>query len=533
MKKIGFMKFFVFSVLIFSLVLSGTVAFANQEPKQGGTLSVAISYGNPSTLDPHISSSITSNQVIEQIFDGLVAIQPGTLDIQPEVAKNWIVSEDGQTYWFKLNKGVKFHNGEELTASDFKYSAERIADPDFASPEVNLIDLIVGAEECMDGESDEISGIEVIDDYTLKINLKEFSPAFLFGLATLDIVPEDVASEMGDSFTNSPVGSGPFKFESWQRGSQIALSAFEDYYAGRPYIDELIFKVMIEAGARQAAFDSKDVDFMIANGVMYEKYKKMPESKVNLLTCAEFFTRNMIFNLDHEPLNNKKVRKAINYAIDKEAIIENVLRGKAIPAVGWLPTSSPAFNEDLKGYSYNPEKAKELMEEAGYGDGVTIEVMARKGGGGAWGTRAVEAAMPYLEEIGIKVDMKVREGGTANTLAGQGDFKSYMYSQGGYVSPFRYLKTYFHSETKRVAGNYWNYSNPEVDRLLNKAQQTTDFDERMEILGQVDSIITEDAPSWFYNYNKAVGVVQPWVKGLVANPRDNAYHDYDKVWLEK
>ncbi|MBS3787623.1 ABC transporter substrate-binding protein [Candidatus Bipolaricaulota bacterium] len=527
-------SYFVITILLaVSLTFSGVVGFSAQEPKQGGTLNVAISYGDPSTLDPHLSSSITSNQVIEQIFDGLIAIEPGTLEIKPEVAKNWIASADGKTYWFKLRKGVKFHNGTELTASDFKYSAERIGDPDFASPEIDLIVLMKGAREYMDGEAEEISGITVIDKYTLKIELTEFSPAFLYGLCTLDIVPKEVAEEKGEDFTNNPIGSGPFKFEKWRRGSEIQLSAFEDYYAGRPYLDKLNFKVMIEPGARQAAFDSKGVDFMIADGPMYEKYKKMPKSKVKLLTCAEFFTRNMIFNLDHEPLSNKKVRQAINYAIDSKAIIDNVLRGKAIPAVGWLPSSSPAFNEDLKGYPYDPEKAKQLMKEAGYEDGVTITVMARKGGGGAWGTRAVEAAMPYLKEIGVKVNMQVRESGTANTKAGQGDFKAYMYSQGGYVSPFRYLNTYFHSETERIAGNYWNYSNPEVDKLLDKAQQTTDYNERMEILGEVDAIITEDAPSWFYNYNKAVAVVQPWVHGLKANPRDNAYHDYDKVWIEK
>ncbi len=515
------------------MAFSGLVAFSEEEPKQGGTLNVAISYGSIPTLDPALSTGVTPGQAIEQIFDGLIAIEPGTLDIVPEVAKDWIVSQDGKTYWFKLRKGVKFHNGEELTASDFKFTAERYGDPEVASPQASRINLFKGYEAYKEGEADEITGVTVIVDYTLKIELSEFSPAFLYDLAQINIVPEDVVKEMGKDFANNPVGSGPFKFESWRRDSVIKLSAFEDYYAGRPYLDNLNFKIMLEAGARQAAFDSGDIDFMLATGTMYEKYREMPESKVKLLTCAELFTRNMILNLDYEPLSHRKVRQAINYAIDNKTIIENVLRGKAIPAVGWLPTSMPVPDEGLEGYPYDPEKAKELMKEAGYEDGFSLEIMASEGGGGAYGLRIVEAIMPYLKEIGIDAEMIVRDFGTASDLVGQGKFEARMYSNGGEVSPFKYLEIYFNSERERYAGNSWGYENPKVDKLLEEARNTTDFDERMEIISEAHKIVTRDAPSWFYNYNKAVAVIQPDVKGLVANPRDNAFHDYDNAWLDQ
>ncbi|MBS3788461.1 ABC transporter substrate-binding protein [Candidatus Bipolaricaulota bacterium] len=524
-------------LLVVSLTIlmsfSSLVAFSGDEPKQGGTLDVAVSYGNIHTLDPHLSTGVTPGQAIEQIFDGLVAIESGSLDLVPEVAKNWIVSQDGKTYWFKLRKNVKFHNGEELTASDFKFSVERLGDPDLASPQLSRINLLKGSQAYKEGEADEITGVTVIDDYTLRIDLSEFSPAFLYDLAQINIVPEDVVKEMGEDFANNPVGSGPFKFESWRRDSIIKLSAFEDYYAGRPYLDNLNFKIMLEAGARQAAFDSKGIDFMLANGTMYEKYREMPESKVKLLTCAELFTRNMILNFDYEPLSHRKVRQAINYAIDNKALIDNILRGKAVPAVGWLPTTMPVPDEDLEGYPYNPEKAKELMKEAGYEDGFSLEIMASEGGGGAYGLRVVEAIMPFLREIGIDAEMIVRDFGTASDLVGQGKFQARMYSNGGEVSPFKYLEIYFNSERERYAGNSWGYDNPEVDALLGKARTTTDFDERMEIIAEAHKLVTRDAPSWFYNYNKAVAVVQPWVKGLVANPRDNAFHDYDNAWLDK
>ncbi len=521
----------ILSIFIFSFSIYG---IAEEKPQYGGTLVRPDTYGDPVNLDP-ILTTLTATQMVNMlIFDGLVRLNGATGKIEPAIAKSWEVKNNGKTYIFHLRKGVKFHNGREVKAADFKYSFERIK-PENRAPHTFLIDGIVGAKEYLDKKTDHIKGIKVLDDYTLEIDLKDIDVTFLNKLGAwvdMSVVPKEEVEKLGREFGNKPCGTGPFKLEKWVKDSEVVLVANKDYFMGRPYLDKIIFKVMPEASARELAFDSKRLDMMVLTDVQYKKYTRHPIYKKHLIEVAELYTRHIGFNLDWGPLKNKKVRKAINYAIDKETIIKKLLNNKAFPAVGVLPSSMGAFNKNLKGYEYNPEKAKELLKEAGYENGFEVEILT-KSGPPAWGLPTVEAVMTYLNKVGIKLKPKLVEGGTLGQEVGNRNFQMYIWSVGGESSPLNYLYTYFHSKNIGPAGNFCGYNNPKVDALLDAAKKEVDPEKRVKLIREAEEIIVDDAPWWFYNYNKAVMVYQPWVHGLQPTATDVDYQRMEKVWVSK
>lgn len=525
-------------LLVFGLALSSFVALGAETPREGGTVVIPAPYGGSITsLDPALSNRNQSTLVFRNIFENLVEIQPNTLEVIPGVAKDWDVSEDGLTYTFYLREGVKFHNGSEVTASDVKYTYERLMDPEVASVGVDLFKFVEGAQEFKDGEADHISGIKMLDNYTIEITLTKLSPNFLYNVAggsnyNAAIVPKDVVEEVGDNFTNNPIGCGPFKFEKWNRGSSVELSAFEDYYGEGPYLDKLIVRVMEEAPARTAAFRSDELDFNIVYPAQYKLYKNNPKYAALLVEVAELWTRNVTFNMELEKLQDKRVRQAFNYAIDEKLINDKLLNGKAYAARSWLPNSSPAFSTDLEPYGYDPEKAEELMEEAGYTQKNPLKLKINGVDHPAWGIPMVEAIKPYLDRVGFKIEPVLLDGSTHEQWVFNGNFEAFIWSNGGEITSLSYLKVFW-SETPRGSGNFSGYSNPDFDKFIENAMKEKDFQERKEILQKADKFIKEAAPVWFFNYNKAVAIHQPWLHGVVKAPQDMVYQPWNKVWVDE
>jgi len=526
-------KVLTIALLAVSLLVVGSVSIlAEEDPRYGGTFVTANPYGEAVSLDPLKLpiSNAGGIGVALQVHEGLVKFDTTELEVEPAIAKSWTVGEDNKTYTFNLREGVKFHNGTEVTAEDFKYSFERVMDPEKGSVHLGLFDNVVGAKEFKEGEAEGISGIKVLDEYTLQIKLEKVDVAFLSNLTEIGavVVPKGAIEEMGQQkFARNPVGAGPFKFKSW-KGNTITLSAFEDYWDGRPYLDTVKVKWMPEVGSRGAAFDSKDLDAVVAMPTQYARWKKQD---VPMVETAELWTRHIGFNTDWGPFKKEKVRKAFNYAINVQPVVDVYLHGKAIPATGVFPPSMPAYNEDLEGYPYNPEKAKELLEEAGYPDGFKCKVIG-DAHSPAWGAPAVGAVMPQLARVGIKVEPVPMEYGTMVKRVMNNDYQAYIDAFGGIgPRPLGYLMR-FHSDNIGST-NWWNYENEEVDSLLDEAKTTVDFDERKALLQQAEEIIVEDAPIWFNNYNLAVMAHHPWVHGIQPYATDMYYQDLEEVWVEE
>jgi peptide/nickel transport system substrate-binding protein len=518
-------------VLVLAWLLSMAPAFAAE--RAGGTFNAVAPYtGDLTGLDAHKSVRAQDHLVLRNINRSLYSWDPDVNKPKLELATKVDVSADGKVWTFKLRDNVLFHNGRKMTADDLIWSYNRIASPAVKSPWATFVRIIKGAKEVEDGKAQSISGLKKLDDFTLQIALENpvELPYSLYDPGTA-ILPKEEVEKKGDAFSSDPVGCGPFQFVKWLKGSEVTIKKFPNYYIpNRPFLDKVVYKIIIDSQARDNAFRAKELDATVVEPVQYPVYQKDPVISKNVIEVAEMFTRFFGFNLDKEPFKKKEVRQAINLAIDKKLIVEKLLYGKAVPAVSWLPSTSPAFNPSARPYEYNPEKALELMKKAGYEKGFTIEAISTNNA--SWGAVLLEAAMPYLKKINITLKIQQLEGVAMVSRIQQGDFDMFSWSLPSGPDPLQALSRW-KGDTVRTAGNFVTYKNPAYDKLLEQAAAERNEAKRIALLRQADGILQDDAPIWFFNYNKAVMAYQPWVHGLKPIAIEMTYQDMSEVWVEE
>lgn len=522
--------------LLMALVL--TLSFCIQPAmaeRSGGTLNYMAPYGGDLFgLDPHKSTRYQDFLVGMNIHRTLYSWDAKQSKPVPELAESYTVSDDGMVYTYKLRKNVKFHHGKPMTAEDVIWSYNRISSmKDPVSPNARYLRVIKGAQEVEEGKADTISGLKKIDDYTIELTVANpVDPAYLLWIPGTAILPKDKVEELGDAYTTNPVGCGPFKFEKWVKGSEVIMTRFDDYYVeGKPYLDKVRFQIMGEAAARDLAFKAKELDATIVGAVHYAEYKNNPEISKNMIEVAEMFTRVGGFNPSFKPLSDKRVRQAINYAIPTDLIIKKFLKGKAFPARGYLPTTSPAFDPAIKKYEYDPEKAKALLKEAGYENGFTIE-QAIGTSNKSWGTGVYEAALPYLKKVGIILKIQQMEGAAMAEHIRKGDYQMFIWSLTSGPDPLESLER-FKSDVTMEGGNYVGYNNAEFDKHLTAAAESKDPAAKIESIKKAEKVFVEDAPFWFFNYNKAAMAHQPWVHGLAKVAPEMMFQDLVNVWVDE
>ena len=516
--------------LVAAFSLAAFVAEA-QTPRKGGTIRYTAPYGSTfANMDIH-----TSNRTQDELWAKAIHRQLYNWDSVankpvPELATSVTPSADGMTHTFKLRQDAYFHHGRQMKADDVIYTFTRIMSPKVAYPGSRYVRDIKGAEAYQKGEAKTIEGLKKIDDFTVEMTFKDkIEPGFGFMNSYLSIYPADEADK--ESFQAKPIGLGPFKFTEYVPGSRMAGERWEKFYKpGKPYADRFVISIMGEAAARDVAFRNKEIDASILGPAQYVAYKADANLSKNILEVAEVFTRNMGMNPTFKPFADKRVRQAINHAIDTDLIIKRLVRDKAFRATSWLPTSSPAYDETLKPYAFDPDKAKKLLTEAGYPDGFEFEWTASANE--SWGVPIVEAVIPMLAKVGIKVKIKPVEGTVLSEVVRKGEFQAYIWSNTSGPDPYASLKC-FHSKTPQNACNYVLYNNPAVDKLLDEAGATDDQGKRIAALKQVNRILQDDAPVWFFNYNKAVMAYQPWLHGLQANSTELAIQYYEDLWVDE
>lgn len=480
------------------------------QPKKGGVLTAAIG-GDPQGFDPHLTSAYSSFQVLENVFDTLVAVD-ANLNIVPALAESWEVSEDNLTWTFHIRPGVKFHNGRELTAEDVKYSYERILDPEVGSGVAWRLSLV--------------DSFEVVDELTLNVLLKEPYPGLLAkigGYKGMAIVPKEVA-EAGELERN-PVGTGPFKFVSYTPGDSIVLEANPDYWEeGKPYLDQIIFKPIPDDTVRLTNLQTSVVDWI----------DNLPAEQVTMLSESAEFVVDRVggtdygyigINLKREPFDNPLVRQALNYAINREDVAAAALWDTAVPGQNPLPKDSFWYS-GYQPYTYDPERAKELLAEAGYADGFSAEFMPTTEYEET--VRAAQVLQAQLAEVGIDASIRTLEWGTWLEEEGAGNFDMYICSWIGNIDPDDYF--YSQHRTGQVF-NFTGYSNPELDTLLDQGRTEADPEARKAIYDQVQQIVIDDSPYVFLFIPANVDAYQPYVKGYITRP-DSAIVFKD-VWLDK
>lgn len=473
------MKRFIILFLVAFLLL-GVASNVIAAPKD--TIVVGLTEGVIS-LDPANHRNRTSETVIRNMFDGLVTRGPDMI-IVPQIAESWEWLDD-TTCEFKIRKGITFHNGEALTAEDVEFTFNRII-----------------KEGGMDGESSPRKGllgplesVKMVDDYTVVFKLSKPWTVLLKMLPHQQIVPKDYLEEVGtEEFRKHPIGAGPFKFVEGKLNERIVLERFDDYYGGSPDLPPVgvaplktvVFDVLPEGSTRVAALLSGECDIIQnVSAVDAPLIEKNPNSVVKYARGTRAYSLEM--NLTMPPFDSLNVRKAMNYAFDRDLLIEIIYGGEGNVFAGPLFPYEEMFDTSLKPYGYNPELAKVLLKEAGYPDGFSIvldtETDLRE-------TAEIIAGM--LSEVGIKVTVRLWEWGVLKPLLLKGE-RNLLFNYWGssILDPVGYVDAKFLTDGR---GNYSKYSNPEVDRLIAEGAISVDSTERKEIYKKMQRIIYEDVP---------------------------------------
>jgi peptide/nickel transport system substrate-binding protein len=503
------------------------------EARFGGIYRRALA-NNPATLDPAFVSDIYSRTVVTQISKGLVQFDTHLNPI-PAIAEFWEASRDGRIWTFTLRQGVQFHHGREVTAQDFVYSFTRLLSPKALGPVTDFLRQVQGADEFMQGRAPGVQGLRAIDRYTMQIALKQpFAPSLtVLGLTNAAVVPQEEVERLGDRFAQAPVGAGPFKLVRWDAGKEIVLETNDHYYEGRPFLDRIVFKIGGTFEQTFAKFLAGELDEAIIpsgkteevrTNPLYQRYQLLRRPTLGLLYIG--------FNTQAKPFDDKRVRQAFNYAVDKEAIVREITRMGSLPANGVLPPGMPGHDPDLQGYSYNPAKAKQLLAEAGYPGGEGFPVVQLWTVSKAESTKAELAAyQKYLAALGVKMDIRFVDEWTRYTeMLGHGELQMFRYAwYADFPDPDSFFFPLLHSAGQP---NNLFYRNPLVDRLLERAREEADYVERVKLYREAERIIMEDAP-WITQHNHIFEYLyQPYVQGVEVSLLGDRWIPMNKIWLK-
>ncbi len=505
----------------------------SEGPRMGGVVTGFVS-SDPQNFDPAAIAGWDQGVIAPNLLEGLFRLSPNGREIEPAIAESFDVSEDGKTWTFNLRSGAKFHNGREITADDFKYSFERVLNPETRSPKAWMLSIVDGAEDFRDGAADEVSGIRVLDTQTLEIELAEPLAPFKSMLASINlaVVPREEVEKWGEDFGQNVVSAGPFSLGEWNLNQDVTLNAFEEYWNGRPYLDAVTFRFIGDENTRIVELDAGRLDMAWVPPAHWERFSTDPVYKEKLGWAETFHTDFIAVNLESEPFGaNAKLRQAVRYALDLDAVIAS-LQGRATVAQGILPPGLLGFDESaILNYPVNLEAAKALMAEAGYADGLpgTFDVILPP-----WGNliKLLEIYQANLKEIGINIEIRPTEFGPYMEALETGNYDlAWMYRVTDYADPDGFYFPLMHSDNLGAGGNYARYANAEVDANIATARATIDDVERARLYQAVDAQFAEDLPYIPLTHNIYVDVSRPRVQNYVPSPMDT--HMFHRVWVEE
>lgn len=460
-----------FLILLGVLLLSATLS-ANAKT----TVRIALP-GEGDTLDPAYFSYVNSFSVATNIFSGLVRYAPGTIDLVPDLATSWEVSEDGLEWVFTIRDDVQWHQGlGKLVAQDIVDSFERVLDP------------AVGSR--WQGELSVIDTITAPDDVTVVFTLKQPSAAFLHSISAFRqglIVHVPTAEQLGDDFGRTPVGTGAYEFVEWIPGVQITLRAFEDYYEGKPEVDEIVFVIIPDENVRMLALEKGEVDIAmnLQNPEIYQRLRNHPN--INTGEIATSSSHGFVINVREEPFTDVRVRQALLHALDLDLIAEVIWGGLAEPAYSDLAPPFLGHTDQVPHYEYDPERARELLAEAGYPDGVKFKVH--------WlathSSELLGTIRAMWREAGIEADPVMLDSGNWVKTISAGE-AAIVVSLATRVDPHVWYSSFFHSAAfpPGMNGSYYD----QIDNLIDAGAVELDPEARAKIYEQAQVQMMTDLP---------------------------------------
>ena len=541
------MKSKVFMILLLTMALVfGTMGIASAR----GTLVFGTSIITDK-LDP---SDTSGGKEVDQIFEALIEFEPGTTNVKPCLATSWEVSADGTEIVFHLRKGVKFHDGTDFNANAVVFSFARQYDPNHPYNQY-------GEWAHFRSKLSDVERMEKVDNYTVKLILKRTNAAIIATLShyAVHIVSPTNAEKYKEDAFKHPCGTGPFKFMEWVKDDHITYVANENYWREKPKLDKLILKLIPDATARLMALEVGEI-----HGMEYPNPADFDRIKANkdliLMSQVGMNVGFMAMNTGYgyidankngvrdieteplvktpgylEPLTKKKVRQAINMAIDKQSIVDNIYMGTATVAKNGMPPSMLGYNNDIVDYPYDPAKAKELLAEAGYPDGfeVTLYVMPVSRPYMFDPPKIGEAIHSYLGAVGIKVNIYQVDWTTylQETEAGKHQMCLLGWTSGT-GDPDSMMNVLYgaNSASIGIADNWAFYTNNTVQELFSAALQTYDRERRAEYYKKAQEMIHEDAGWVYLVHSKQSVVFRTNIKGYAISPTQRNF--FYPVWIE-
>ncbi|MFC1960725.1 ABC transporter substrate-binding protein [Chloroflexota bacterium] len=504
-------------VLLVSFILPLTVS-AQEE----GALRIALS-ADPEHLDPFRSATTNTRSVIIQTYEALTGLDAATAALVPQLAESWDISDDGLVYTFHLVPGVMFqtvdgitYENQEATAEDWAWSMKMFLNGDEAiSTHAGYLEAIAGAPEFTAGEADDVAGIKVVDDYTLELTLSAPNHRFLFDLINVYVVSQEAYEQLGEDFSNNPVGTGPYIFQEWMRDDHMTLTANPDYWQeGLPKTETLTILNVPDANSQVLMYREGALDILgnfptgqrkLLQEELADQYMELPSMNVRYFgfdMAQGFFAEN--------PL----VRQAFGHAFNRALVWSELMEGARFPAdMGVLVPSMPAADVSIS-YEYNMEKAAALLAEAGFpgGEGIPdLEVYV-------WASAADELSLPVLQAdlatLGVNLAIVVEDNSTYWGHVGEDDVIFFL---SGWSADFPDPSEVFNFLFLE-GGDDTHYDNPEVNELIRSATSITDPAEREAVYLAAHEIIMQDAPWIVSAYGKVAYMQQPWVDGLAVSP---------------
>ncbi len=499
------MRTFLLVGLICLTVAIVTPVANGQNPVRGGTLTIAMGV-EPPGLDPTIATSTGIPRVIYgNLLEGLVKIDREG-KIVPALAGDYKISENGKEYTFTLKKGVKFHDGKPFDAEDVKFTFDRLMDPKTgtAHPEYYR----------------DIDSVQAADSHTVKIKLKNINSTFIFNLARPDSII--LSKQTADKLKSAPVGTGPFKFVEWAPGDHITLAKFEGYHRkGIPYLDKVTFKFIGDPSAQIASLKAGDIDAIgydvsPENAILLEKDPKFRVLDGYTTTKVVLSTNN-----SRKPFNDVRVRRAMAYAIDRKALIKGAMSGYGVPIGSHMDPGNPYYIDLTSVYPYNPEKAKQLLKEAGYPNG--FEAVIKLPERYVYAKRTGEIIADMLGQVGIQLKIELIVWGQwIDRVFKNADYDLTVIGHG---EPFD-INIYANPKY------YYRYDSSKFQETLKKAEMEANPKVRKELYIACQKIITEDAVNGFLFVLASL----PTMKREVMNwwkDYPMTAQDVSEVWIQK
>lgn len=464
---------------------------------------------DPRSLDPALSTDVPTGRVVGYLFDGLTRFTPDAR-VVPGLATSWDVSPDGITWTFHLRRGVKFTDGTPFVARQVASSWRRVLDPKVRGGRGWPLYPVLGAKEFAEGKGTSITGLATPNDSTVIVTLKEPFAIFpkLLAMPVASIAPENVPANFGEH----PVGTGPWKLVEWHHDDYLLFSPNKDYWGGAPKADSLKARIIAEPSTAVAEFQSGNVDVLQLPQDEIRDWMEDAARKKLLSSAPSLELVYVAVNTTRGPLRDPRVRQALNYSVDRRTINRNLIAERGELANGVIPFSLPGSDRTRIAYQFDTLRARQLLREAGYPNGVNLELWTSTT---PLYVRIAETLQAYLALGGFHVKIVQRESAAAREAArnGQADlFVKDWYAD--YPDAENFLYPLLHSVNKGVGGNVSFYSNPTFDSLVTAARREQDEAKRVDMYKRADAIAYGDAPMiylWFYSELYAV---QPWIRGF-------------------